>query len=79
MASKYYNAFSGFTTCNLWKKIASKYYSSLLRLYYLQSLEKMASKYYSSLPAISGKKWVISSAVAFSGFTTCNLWKENGQ
>jgi len=40
MASKYYNAFSGFTTCNLWKKIASKYYSSLLKLYYLQSLEK---------------------------------------
>jgi len=50
-------AFSGFTTCNLWKKMASKYYSSLLslkmaskyyssllRLYYLQSLEKKASK-----------------------------------
>jgi len=40
--------------------MGSKYYSSLLRLYYLQSLEKLP----------------VNTTVAFSGFTTCNLWKK---
>ena len=64
------NAIPGFCPCSKPKKNFFQFYRSHP---WLLSLPSQAL-----LPAISGKKWAVSSAVAFLGFTTCNLWKKMG-